>query len=134
MENTLVIVKPDGDERGLLGEILSRFERRGLKIVEGRLGVIDKETAQAHYQEHVGKDFFDDLVSFITRSPSFVCIVQGPEGTFKIVRDMMGTTNPKSAPSGTIRGDFGTDISENLIHGSDSLESASREIGIFFPK
>ncbi len=128
-----MIVKPDGVERRLIGEVLARLERRGLRIVAGELRSIDEGTARQHYAEHEGKPFFGDLVAFITRSPSFVCVVEGPPATWSIVRTMMGTTNPKDAAPGTIRGDLATELTENLIHGSDSEASAAREIALFFP-
>jgi nucleoside-diphosphate kinase len=130
---TLVIGKPDAFERGLLGEIMGRMERRGLRLVAAELRTVSKETARLHYAEHEGKPFFDELVVFITRSPVLVMVVEGPEDTYKIVRTMMGATNPVDADPGTIRGDLATEMSENLIHGSDSPESAAREIEIFFP-
>jgi nucleoside-diphosphate kinase len=133
MNKTLVIIKPDGVERGLVGKIVSRFEDRGLKIRIGKFGTISKETAQKHYDEHKDKPFFNELVNFITRSASFVFVVEGPEDTWSIVRKMMGTTNPKDADCGTIRGDFATEMTENIVHGSDSAESATREISLFFP-
>ncbi|HUO47608.1 MAG TPA: nucleoside-diphosphate kinase [Acidimicrobiales bacterium] len=133
MNRTLVIAKPDAVERGLAGEIVVRLERKGLRLVAAELRTIDAETAGRHYEEHQGKPFYGDLVEFITRSPSLVLVAEGPEDTWKIVRTMMGPTNPAEAPPGTIRGDFGTVLTENLIHGSDSAESAAREIGIFFP-
>lgn len=133
MDRTLVICKPDAVERGLVGEILSRFERRRLRIVAAELRVIDAETAAQHYAEHVGKPFYDELVAFIGRSPALVAVIEGPEDTWKVVRDMMGATNPRNSAPGTIRGDLGIDMGENLIHGSDSADSAAREIGIFFP-
>ncbi len=133
MDRTLVIAKPDAVERGLAGEIVSRLERKGLRLVAAELRVIDAETAGRHYEEHHGKAFYDDLVSFIGRSPALVLVVEGPEDTFKVVRTMMGTTNPAEAAPGTIRGDFGIELTENLVHGSDSRESAAREIAIFFP-
>jgi nucleoside-diphosphate kinase len=133
VQRTLVIVKPDGVERGLVGQILSRLEARGLRLVAGELRSIDTATAKRHYAEHEGKPFFDDLVAFITRSPAFVCIVEGPVDTWSIVRTTMGATNPKDASPGTVRGDLAVDLSENLIHGSDSAASAQREIALFFP-
>jgi nucleoside-diphosphate kinase len=132
VERTLIIVKPDAVERRLVGEILRRFEQRGLCLVAGELRTIDEATARTHYEEHQGKPFFEELVAFITRGPSFVGILEGPEGTWAIVRTMMGATNPKDAAPGTIRGDLATELTENLIHGSDSAASASREIGVFF--
>ena len=133
MDRTLVIAKPDAVERGLAGEIVSRLERKGLRLVAAELRTIDAETAGRHYEEHQGKGFYDDLVAFIGRSPALVLVVEGPEDTYKVVRTMMGTTNPTEAAPGTIRGDFGIELTENLVHGSDSLESAAREIAIFFP-
>lgn len=133
MNRTLVIVKPDGVERQLTGEVLARLERRGLRLVAGDLRRIDEATARRHYAEHEGKSFFEELVAFITRSPSFVCVIEGPEDTWSIVRAMMGATNPKDAAPGTIRGDLATALPDNLIHGSDSEASASREIAVFFP-
>ena len=133
MDRTLVICKPDAVERGLVGEILTRFERRTLKIVAAELRTIDADTAGRHYEEHAGKPFYDDLVAFISRSPALVFVVEGPEDTWKVVRAMMGATNPRESAPGTIRGDLGILFTENLIHGSDSLESAVREIDIFFP-
>lgn len=133
MNRTLVICKPDAVERGLVGEVLGRFERKGLRLVAGELRLLDGETLARHYEEHVGKPFYDDLVAFMSRSPAFVAVVEGPEDTFAIVRTLMGPTNPATAPPGTIRGDLGTVMTENLVHGSDSPESAAREIGIFFP-
>lgn len=133
MDRTLVIAKPDAVERGLAGEILSRLERKGLRIVAAELRVIDAETAGRHYEEHRGKPFYDDLVSFIGRSPALVLVVEGPQDTYKVVRTLMGATNPADSPPGTIRGDFGIELTENLVHGSDAVESADREIAIFFP-
>ncbi|HZU79596.1 MAG TPA: nucleoside-diphosphate kinase [Acidimicrobiales bacterium] len=133
MNRTLVICKPDAVERGLSGEIVSRLERKGLRLVAAELRRIDEETAGRHYEEHQGKGFYGELVAFITRSPSLVLVVEGPDDTWKIVRTLMGPTNPAEAPPGTIRGDLGTITAENLVHGSDSAESAAREIGIFFP-
>ena len=133
MDRTFVIVKPDGVERRLTGEILARLERKGLSLVAAELRTIDRATAEKHYGEHADKPFFGDLVSFITRSPAMLCIVEGPSDTWKVVRTLMGATNPKESAPGTIRGDFAIEMTENLIHGSDSAESAEREIGIFFP-
>ena len=133
MERTLVLVKPDGVERGLVGEIISRFERRGLRLAAAQLRTLDRETAARHYAEHEGKPFYDSLVAFITRGPVMALVVEGPADTWQVVRTMMGPTNPALAAPGTIRGDLGIEMQENLIHGSDSAESAEREIGIFFP-
>jgi nucleoside-diphosphate kinase len=134
VNRTLVIVKPDGVERGLVGEIVSRLEKRQLTLVAAELRRIDAATAKQHYAEHEGKPFFDSLVTFITRSPALVMVVEGPEDTWKVVRTMMGATNPIDAAPGTVRGDLAIEMSENLIHGSDSSESAAREIKIFFPE
>jgi nucleoside-diphosphate kinase len=133
MDRTLVICKPDAVERGLVGEIVGRLERKQLRVVAMELRRIDEETAGRHYAEHQGKSFYGDLVSFITRSPSVLMVVEGPEETFKVVRTLMGVTNPREAAPGTIRGDLAIELTENLVHGSDSPESAKREIDIFFP-
>ncbi len=133
MNRTLVICKPDAVERGLAGEIVSRFERKGLRLAAAELRLIDEELAAQHYEEHQGKPFYPDLVAFITRSPSLVLVVEGPADTWHIVRTVMGPTDPASAPPGTIRGDLGSVMTENLVHGSDSAQSAQREIDLFFP-
>jgi nucleoside-diphosphate kinase len=133
VDRTLVICKPDAVERGLVGEIIGRLERKGLQIAAAELRTIDTPTAKRHYAEHEGKPFFDDLVAFITRSPAMLLVVEGPGDTWKVVRTLMGVTNPKEAAPGTIRGDLGLIMTENLVHGSDGPESAEREIGIFFP-
>jgi len=132
-DRTLVICKPDAVERALVGEIVSRLERKGLRIVAMELRRIDEATAGRHYEEHQGKPFYGDLVAFITRSPAVLMVVEGPEDTFKVVRTLMGVTNPRDAAPGTIRGDLAIELTENLVHGSDSPESAKREIDIFFP-
>ena len=134
MDRTLVICKPDAVERGLAGEIVARIERKGLKLVAAELRRIDEETAGRHYEEHQGKPFYGDLVSFITRSPALLMVVEGPQDTWKVVRQMMGATNPRDAAPGTIRGDLAIELTENLVHGSDGPESAEREISIFFPR
>lgn len=133
MDTTLVICKPDAVERGLVGEVIGRLERKGLRLVAGELRQIDRSLAETHYAEHRERPFFGDLVDFITRSPAFVAVVEGPEDTWRIVRTLMGPTNPAEAPPGTIRGDLGTELTENLVHGSDSAESAAREVALFFP-
>lgn len=133
MSRTLVICKPDAVERGLVGELVGRLERKGLRIVAADLRLIDEDTASRHYEEHRDKPFYGDLVGFITRSPSMVLVVEGPDDTWRIVRTLMGPTDPAAAPPGTIRGDLGTILTENLVHGSDSADSAAREIEIFFP-
>ena len=131
MEKTLVLVKPDGVRRGLSGEIISRFEKRGLQLVALKLIQISRAMAEKHYAEHVGKPFFDSLVEFITAGPVVAMVVKG-DHAIRAVRTMMGATNPLEAAPGTIRGDFALVMSENVIHGSDGSESASREIDAFF--
>ena len=133
MDRTLVLVKPDGVERNLIGQIISRLEAKQLKVVALELRQLDEATAKTHYAEHDGKPFFGELVSFITRSPLVAMVIEGPADTFKVVRNLMGATNPKEAAPGTIRGDLAIEMGENLIHGSDSPESAAREIALFFP-
>ena len=132
MDRTFVICKPDAVERGLVGEICSRFERKGLKITAAKLQVADRAVAARHYAEHAGKGFYNDLLDFITRGPAMFMVLEGPQDTWRVVRTMMGTTNPREAAPGTIRGDFGIELTENLVHGSDGPESAEREIGIWF--
>ena len=132
MKQTLVLCKPDAVERGLVGEIISRFEQKGMKIIALRMLVIGPELAEKHYAEHIGKPFYSDLVSFIGRSPAVAMVIEGPDDTWKVVRKMMGSTNAAEAEPGTIRGDFSALFTENLVHGSDSAESAEREISIFF--
>jgi nucleoside-diphosphate kinase len=133
MDRTLVICKPDAVERGLVGAIVGRLERKGLRLVACEMRLVDEATARAHYAEHAEKPFFGELVEFITRSPAVVMVVGGPPGTWSIVRTLMGSTNPAEAAPGTIRGDLGTLLTENLVHGSDSDQSAKREIVLFFP-
>jgi nucleoside-diphosphate kinase len=132
-DRTLVLLKPDAVERGLVGQILSRFETKGLKVVAMDLRSLDADTLARHYEEHVGKGFYADLVTFMSRGPVVALALEGPEDTWEVVRAMMGATNPLKSAPGTIRGDFGTLFTENLVHGSDSLASATRELGIFFP-
>jgi nucleoside-diphosphate kinase len=133
MDRTLVICKPDAVERGLVGQIVSRLEARTLRIVAADLRTIDKSVAAEHYGDHLGKPFYEDLVAFITRGPALLLVVEGPRDTYAVVRTMMGATNPAQAAPGTIRGDLAIGTTENLIHGSDSPESAIREIALFFP-
>ena len=133
VERTFVMIKPDGVRKGLTGEIISRFERRGLTIEKIYKKRLTRDEAEELYAVHRGKDFFEDLVSYVTSGPVVLMVVSGP-GAVKLVRMMLGATNPQEAAPGTIRGDFAIDISENIIHGSDSLESAEREISIFFGK
>jgi len=134
VDRTLVLAKPDAVERGLAGEIVARLERKGLRLVALQLRLIDEATARQHYAEHEGKPFFDGLVSFLTRSPLLAMVVEGPEDTWKVVRTLMGVTNPRDAAPGTIRGDMATLLGENLVHGSDGPDSAAREITLFFPQ
>ncbi|KGL44825.1 nucleoside-diphosphate kinase [Listeria sp. SHR_NRA_18] len=131
MERTYLMVKPDGVERGLIGEVVARLEKKGLKLVGAKLMRIDEELATQHYAEHVGKPFFPDLLQFITSGPVFAMVWEGDEAV-AIARLMMGKTNPLEAEQGTIRGDFAVHMNRNVIHGSDSVESAVREIGLFF--
>jgi nucleoside-diphosphate kinase len=133
MDRTLVICKPDAVERGLVGEIIARFERRDLGIVAMELRQVTETIAAEHYAEHADKPFYGELIEFITRGPAVVLVVEGPEDTWQVVRTMMGATNPRDAAPGTIRGDLGILFTENLIHGSDSAESAAREIALWFP-
>jgi nucleoside-diphosphate kinase len=131
VESTLLIVKPDGVRRGLVGEVLRRVEAKGLRIAEMRMMQIDRALAEEHYAEHAEKPFFGDLVAFITSGPVVVARIEG-EGAIDVWRAMMGPTNPATAPSGTIRGDFGLLMTENMVHGSDSPTSAERELRLFF--
>ena len=131
---TFIMCKPDAVERGLVGEIVSRFERKGLKIVAAELRTADKALAEEHYAEHADKPFFGELVSFLTRSPVFAMIVEGPSGnTWELGRILIGKTQVTDAQPGSIRGDFATTTNENLVHGSDGPESAAREIELWFP-
>lgn len=131
MERTYVMVKPDGVQRGLVSEVISRFEQRGLKIVGLKMLQIPRELAEEHYGEHKGKPFFDSLVNYITSSPVVAMVLEG-KNAVAAVREMMGATDPQKAAPGTIRGKFGLDIGRNVVHGSDSPASAEREIGLFF--
>lgn len=133
IERTLVLIKPDAVARGLAGEIISRIERKSLRIVEGRIFRMDAEMAGRHYAEHRAKPFFGELVEFITSSALVALAVEGPDA-ISAVRALMGPTNPVEAPPGTIRGDFALNITQNLVHGSDSPESAQRELGLFFER
>jgi len=126
------MVKPDGVQRGLVGRIISRFEDRGLRLVAIRMLHMDAELASKHYSEHVGKPFYEKLVSFITSGPVVAVVLEG-KNAVAVARSMMGATNPVDAGPGTIRGDYGMDTGKNIIHGSDSLQSAQREISLFFP-
>jgi nucleoside-diphosphate kinase len=132
-DRTLVLCKPDAVERSLVGEVISRLERKGLRITALEMRLLDEGTAKQHYAEHEGKPFFGDLVSFITRSPLVAMVVEGPDA-WKVVRTLMGATNPREAAPGTLRGDLAIELTENLVHGSDGPESAAREIALFFPQ
>lgn len=132
MERTLVLIKPDAVKRRLTGELISRIERKGLGIVAGRFFTVDEKLAREHYAEHTEKPFFGELIAFITSGPLWALVVEGPEAV-SVVRALMGPTDPQEAPPGTIRGDYGIQITENLIHGSDSSESAARELELYFP-
>jgi nucleoside-diphosphate kinase len=132
-QRTLVLVKPDGVKKGLTGEIISRLEKKGLKIAAMRMLQMDKALARKHYAVHDGKPFFAGLVDFITSGPIVAVVVEG-EKSVEVVRKLMGETDPVKAAPGTIRGDYGLDIGENLIHGSDSEENAQKEIALFFPE
>jgi nucleoside-diphosphate kinase len=131
-QRTLVLVKPDGVARGLVGEVLSRIERKGFRVVAMDLRTVPAQVAQSHYAEHTDKPFFGDLVDFITSGPLLAAVIEGPE-VIASWRTMMGATNPVNAAPGTIRGDLATETQFNVTHGSDSPESAAREIALFFP-
>ncbi len=131
IEKTFVMVKPDGVQRGLIGEIVSRFEKKGLKVVGAKLMSVPESLAKEHYGEHKERPFFGDLVSFITSSPVFAMVLEG-DSAVTVARTLMGKTNPVESAPGTIRGDFGLTIGMNIVHGSDSVESANREIGLWF--
>jgi nucleoside-diphosphate kinase len=132
VSRTLVLIKPDAFERGLTGEILARFERKGLRITQLRLMRADEELANVHYAEHVEKPFFGELVAFITRGPLVAAVLEGHEAV-TAARQVIGATNPLEAAPGSIRGDYALEVTFNMVHGSDSDESAEREIGIWFP-
>jgi nucleoside-diphosphate kinase len=131
VERTFVMIKPDGVQRGLVGEVISRIEKKGLKIVAMKMLWIEEDLAREHYTEHSEKPFFQALVDYITSGPVVAMVVEGKEAV-KVVRTLVGATNPVEALPGTIRGDFGMDIGRNVVHASDSLESAEREISLFF--
>ena len=132
MERTLILVKPDAYARGLTGEILARFERKGLKIVALKLLTTPRDLAETHYAEHVGKPFFEELIEFITSAPLVALILEGDQAV-TAARQLIGATNPLEANTGSIRGDFAIAVGTNMVHGSDSTESAAREIGVWFP-
>lgn len=131
MEQTLVLVKPDGVQRGLIGEIITRLERRGLKLIGMKFMQVSRELASTHYEAHVGKPFYEGLVNYITSSPIVAMVWEGKDG-IQVVRTTMGATNAAAAAPGTIRGDFAVEIGRNLVHGSDGPESAGREVALFF--
>lgn len=131
-ERTLVLVKPDGVKRGLVGEVISRIEGRGLRIAAMDRRIIDRDTARTHYAEHVDKPFYGSLVDFITSGPLVALVAEGP-GAAAAFRALAGATNPLDAAPGTVRGDYALDVQENIVHGSDSSDSAEREIKLFFP-
>jgi nucleoside-diphosphate kinase len=132
LERTLVLMKPDAVRRGLVGEVLGRIEHKGLRLVALELRTLDRPTAEEHYAEHLGKPFFDALIGFITSAPLVAAVAEGPRA-IETWRAMMGATDPVKAAPGTIRGDFGLIVTENLVHGSDSATSAAREVALFFP-
>src|SRR5690625_879681 len=131
MENSLLMVKPDGVQRNLVGEIVGRFEKKGFKLVGAKLMQVSEELAKEHYGEHKERPFFGELVEFITSGPVFAMVWEG-ENVIATARHMMGATNPAEADAGTIRGDYGVTVGKNVIHGSDSVESAEREVNLFF--
>jgi len=132
-DRTLVLLKPDAVERKLTGQIIARIEAKDLTIVAMDLRTLDADTLARHYADHVGKPFYAGLVEFMSGGPVVAMVVEGPEDTWEVLRTLMGVTNSRKAAPGTIRGDLSSSFTENLVHGSDSLESATREIGIFFP-
>ncbi|HEU5085482.1 MAG TPA: nucleoside-diphosphate kinase [Acidimicrobiales bacterium] len=135
MNRTFVMCKPDAVERGLVGEIVARFERKGFTLVAAELKTADRALAEAHYDEHKEKPFFGELVDFLTRGPVMAMVVEGPaDNTFSLCRTLIGKTSVDDAEPGSIRGDFATTTNENLVHGSDSHESAAREISLWFPE
>jgi len=133
MDRTLILVKPDAFARNLTGEIIARFERKGLRIAALRYMTLDQQEAEQHYAEHQGKPFFEELVSFITSGPLVAMILEGRDAV-KAARQVIGATNPLEAVSGSIRGDFAIEVGQNMVHGSDSPESAEREANLFFPQ
>ena len=132
MERSLILVKPDAFERDLTGEIIARFERKGLSLVALKLMTKTRELAERHYAEHVGKSFFEELVTFITSGPLVAMVLEGDEAV-EAARQVIGATNPLQATTGSIRGDYAIAVGQNMVHGSDSTESAAREVGLFFP-
>lgn len=132
MERTLILVKPDAFARGLTGEIIGRFERKGLRLVALQQMTLDRELAARHYAEHEGKSFYEELVSFITSGPLVAMVLEGQEAVVA-ARQVIGATNPLEAVPGSIRGDYAIEVGQNMVHGSDSEASAAREVGLFFP-
>jgi nucleoside-diphosphate kinase len=132
MERTLILVKPDAFARNLTGEIIARFERKGLRLVALKLMTMTRELAERHYAEHEGKPFFDELVTFITSGPLVAMVLEGDHAV-EAARQVIGATNPLQATTGSIRGDYAVEVGQNMVHGSDSTESAAREVGLFFP-
>lgn len=133
MERTLILVKPDAFARNLTGEIIARFERKGLRLAALKQATLDREIAERHYAEHIGKPFFEELVQFITSAPLVAMVLEG-ESAVEAARQVIGSTNPLQASPGSIRGDYAIVVGQNMVHGSDSTESSAREIGIFFPE
>ena len=133
MERTLILVKPDAFARGLTGEIIARFERKGLTIVAAKHMQVTEDLAKQHYAEHDGKPFFGELVEFITSGPLVALVLEGQDAV-KAARQVIGATNPLEAATGSIRGDFAIEVGQNMVHGSDAPESAAREVGLFFPE
>jgi nucleoside-diphosphate kinase len=133
MERTLILVKPDAFARNLTGEIIARFERKGLKLIALDLMTMTRELAERHYAEHEGKAFFEELVTFITSGPLVAMVLEGEEA-IEAARQVIGATNPLQATTGSIRGDYAIEVGQNMVHGSDAPESAAREIGLFFPE
>jgi nucleoside-diphosphate kinase len=133
MERTLILVKPDAFKRSLTGEIIARFERKGLRLAAMNLMTMSRELAERHYAEHEGKSFYEELVTFITSGPLVAMVLEGEQAVVA-ARQVIGATNPLEATTGSIRGDFAIEVGQNMVHGSDSTESAAREVGLFFPE
>jgi nucleoside-diphosphate kinase len=133
MERTLILVKPDAFKRNLTGEIIARFERKGLRLAAMKLMTMSRELAERHYAEHEGKSFYEELVTFITSGPLVAMVLEGEQAVVA-ARQVIGATNPVEANTGSIRGDFAIEVGQNMVHGSDSTESAAREVGLFFPE
>jgi nucleoside-diphosphate kinase len=133
MERTLILVKPDAFARNLTGEIIARFERKGLRLTAMKLMTMERDLAEQHYAEHTGKPFFEELVTFITSGPLVALVLEGDQAIMA-ARQVIGATNPLQASSGSIRGDYAIEVGQNMVHGSDGAESAVREVGLFFPE